>query len=109
MTNLLKDTRIYLDRVGVNQYEITDRNKDTLKNSDDNYFIYMKNVTFKRNGGISGIYLGENPQHIIDGYCREASFNQEDGWRLEDGAKIERARMVAVENKSRTIVVIQED
>lgn len=84
------------------------QNDNTVLNGDDNYFIYMKNVNLQPNGVIVGRYLGEASDSLIDGYCRDAVYNDGVGFEV-DGERIRVARMLAVKNyeDKRVIVVIQ--
>ena len=83
-------------------------NSKPVFSHNDNYFIYMKNINFNSESGIiTGRYLGEATDLLIDGYSRELSY--QDGLYLIDGNQIKTARMVAVKNidDKKIIVVIQ--
>jgi hypothetical protein len=106
-----RDAKICLNNKGNNAYDVTDKNGKLLLSADENYFIYFKNVNFKNDGSIEGRYLGDiKPDSaLIDGYCRDVSFNG-DTFTIA-GTKgtesVRSARMVAVDNKTRTIIIIQ--
>lgn len=92
-----------------NEFEVKNRMGNTLLGRDDDYYIYMKDIRFKK-GYIQGIYLGETSDKILDGYCRMVSYDEDtDKWIQEDGKKVVSARMLAVHNKTGVIIIIQED
>jgi hypothetical protein len=102
------NTKIYLNKKSNNAYDVTDKNGNLLLGADDNYYIYFKNVNFRADGTIDGRYLGTltDDSVLIDGYCRDVSYG-DGGFKIEGGKAIRTARMVAVNNKSKTIVIIQ--
>jgi hypothetical protein len=104
MTNLRRDDKIVLTSVGGNTFNVENRDGLVFEANDD-FFIYFKNVNFKKDGTIDGRYLGDANDSMIDGYCRNADFGT-DGWTI-DGKQIKTARLVAVNNKSGAIVIIQ--
>ena len=101
---------IRLVRVDSDLYEIENRQGELLVDSNEDYYIYMRDVIFRNDGNIEGIYQGENPDVMIDGYCRNVEFSEEDGWRIKrEGRAVRKARMVAVKNNSDTIIIIHEN
>ena len=103
-----RETKINLQDIGNGQYQINDNNGMKLVDGGEDYYIYMKNVTFRKDGTFDGRYLGENPDAIIDDQVQEIQFNEENGkWILEDGSATGTASLAAVRNKSNVIVIIQ--
>lgn len=104
---LRRNQKIILSRVEDNFYKITNTFDKLLVDPNEDYFIYMKNVNFKE-GIIEGRFLGETDGSIVDKYCKEVYYDDElKKWKLEDGKIIKSARMVAVNNKTLTVVIIQ--
>lgn len=101
-----RDERIFLNEMGENKFQVTNRDGEELINADEDYFIYFKNVNFKANGTLQGRYQGENPSSIIDDKCVEA-FNVDGVWVLSNGKQVKTGRLVAVNNKKSVIIIIQ--
>lgn len=101
-----REQRIFIQTNDSKGYQVSDRDGNTLLKSDDKYFIYFKNVNFKKDGKMEGTFLGDNPQSLIDGYCRGVAYRN-DGWIQEDGATVRSARMVAINNQNGAIIIIQ--
>lgn len=106
--NIKREEKIFLNPVGDGVFSIEDRDGRTLKDGSDEYFIYFKNVNFREDGRIDGRYLGENPTTIIDNQSKEATFIDGSGYEI-NGTEIRTARLVAVRNKSKVIVIIAGD
>jgi hypothetical protein len=102
MTNLRREKKVYLTNVG-GKYEVFNHDKQQVFGVDDNYFIYFKNVTFKADGTIDGRYLGEATKTLIDGYCRNVTYDN--GFKV-DGQLVRTARMVAVNSQDGAIIII---
>lgn len=85
-------------------YDIIQNDEKKLTN-DNSYFIYMKNVNLKSDGTIVGRYLGQASNNLIDGYCRNAVYSSDAGYKV-DGAIIKTARMVAIKNDGDKQVII---
>jgi hypothetical protein len=103
---LRREEKIFLNIIDKDTFELTNRNGDLIFNGSDSYFIYFKNANFKTNGVIEGKYLGEASDSIIDGFCKNVSF--EDGLGFKTDKKIVRtARMVAVDNKNKSVIIIE--
>ena len=108
MSKLKREDKIRLNRVSDNSYQVTDfNNGDVLLKDTDNYFIYFKNVNLRSDGTIEGRYLGTTDGSIIDGYSRQATFTDGIGYSIENVGVIRTARMVAIDNRNKTIIVIQ--
>lgn len=90
-------------------FDVFDREGNLLLCHDEEYFIYMKSVNFRRNGSINGRYLGEASDILIDGYSRKLNYN--DGqYFTENGEQIRTARMVVLDNNkndSKVIMIIK--
>ena len=101
-----REEKIILNEMGESSFQVTNRDGVELIGSDEDYFIYFKNVNFRNNGTIDGRYLGENPQNIIDDKCFEV-FNKDGIWVSSNSKQIKTGRLVAVNNKTGVIMVIQ--
>lgn len=101
---LRREDKIKLTITVTNTYEVTNREGEVVLGADEDYFIYFKNVNFKQ-GFIEGRYLGEANEKLIDDYCKDVYYK--DGQFIMDGEPVRTARLVAVNNKTRTIVVIE--
>ena len=111
MKKIRRETKIFLKPVAPNTFDIFDRDDNLLMSGDNNYFIYFKNVNFRSDGSIDARYLGEATDTLIDGYAREATYGDGE-WSIENvpsPKRVRTARMVVVDNKSKVIVVIQND
>ncbi len=111
MTKISRETKIFLKPVSPNTFDIFDRDNNLLMSGDDKYFIYFKNVNFRSDGSIDARYLGEANDSLVDGYSREATYSN-GAWSIETVSNpkvIRTARMVVVDNKSKVIVIIQND
>lgn len=107
MTKLRRDDKIRLFLMGDNQFEVRNKVDDVVLDSNDNYFIYLKNVNFRSGNIIEGRYLGEltDDSAIIDKYCKDVTV---DGNMFSvDGKQVRSARMVAVNNKTKVVIIIQ--
>lgn len=105
--NLRRDAKILLNYRGGNKFDLMDRDGNVIMGANDNYYIYFKNVNFRANGDIDGRYLGVANDSMIDGYCRSADYIGT-GYRMDDHM-VKTARMVAVNNKTGVIIIIQND
>ncbi|AGI11864.1 hypothetical protein X915_gp023 [Bacillus phage vB_BanS-Tsamsa] len=106
MTNMLKrERKVYVKVVGDNEYEVLNENKEKVYGSNDDYFIYFKNVNFRANGEIDGRYLGMANENMIDNYCENVSYDELNGFNIK-GNKVRTARMVALNNKSGAIIIV---
>lgn len=101
---LRRGMSVQLKSIGGNQFDVMDMRGNTLLNSSDDYFIYMKDVEFV-DGMIIGIYLGVASDSIIDDYCRDVDFYNGNFYIELD--RIEKARMVAVDNTNKKVIKIQ--
>lgn len=97
-------TKIFLTPTDSNTYQVADRDGKVLLDVQDDYFIYFQNANFK-NGKIDGRYMGVADNYLVDVHCKEISL--QDGQFTMDGKPIRTARMVAVNNKTKAVVVIQ--
>lgn len=106
-----REQRVKLIPVQGRGMRITSMEDELLVGSSDDYFIYMKNVNLRPNGGIEGRFLGENPKAIIDEHCRQVEFSAEEGkWLDKEGGKpFTSARMVAVNNQTGETIIIQQN
>lgn len=116
---LRREMKIRLNVKGDNTYEVTDREGNVLLNADDDYFIYFKNVNFKQ-GYIEGRYLGEthDKSSLFGSDCKHVIYKDgqffmygdpyyHDGEILVNARVVKTARLVAVNNKKRTVIIIQ--
>jgi hypothetical protein len=102
-----REQLIFLQETDESTFSIQDSDGKEIVGSDAEYFIYFKNVNFLPNGRLRGRYLGENPDKIIDEHCKPVRYT-DDGWKYEHGRKIiKTARMVAVQNKTSVVIVIE--
>jgi hypothetical protein len=101
-----RDDRIFLNIKGDNTYEITDRNGNLLRGSDEEYCIYFKNVNFRSDGAIDGRFLGYTDYRLVDEYCKDVEYSG-NGYTIENGNPVRTAKMVLVDNAKRTIIIIQ--
>ncbi|AYP68167.1 hypothetical protein PQE75_gp035 [Bacillus phage vB_BcoS-136] len=100
---LKREEKITLRLRGKDKYEVENR-KGKVFDSNDDYYIYFKNVNFKNNGVIEGRFLGNTGDKIIDDFCSKVLY---DGKSFTtNGKEIKTARMVAVDNKKKTIIII---
>lgn len=104
---LVRDERIHLKPKSDKAFQVTNNDGETLLDESDDFYIYFSAVNFRNDGKIDGKYMGENPTTIIDKYCQPATFTDDKGWMLPDGVRLRTARLVAVENKTGVIVIIQ--
>ncbi|QPK89773.1 hypothetical protein IEN91_04850 [Bacillus velezensis] len=99
---------IDLKLTGSNCYEIKNRAGQTLLEDTEDYFIYIRSAVFKEDGVIQGMYLGEYDENYSDEFTKEVVYRDNE-WVTKNNKKIESARMVAVDNKNKTIIVISND
>lgn len=102
-----RDTRIAFREMAKKHYQINVNNSKAVDSNED-YHIYMSSVNFHKDGTFNGRYLGMNPKAILDEHCRAASYDKAKGWMLPDGVILRTAKMVAVENKTGVVVIIQD-
>lgn len=90
-----------------NRYKVFGMNDYLAMESNEDYFIYLKNVVFTNNGMILGWYLGEvNDESIIDDFCKDVKFNKDNGFNV-DGNPIMEAKMIAIDNKNKTVIIVE--
>lgn len=108
MKTLRRDDKVTLIHHGNRRFELRNRN-DVVADANSEYFIYMKNVTFKNGWLIQGRYLGElvKGDSIIDEYCKEIEIIEGDF--VVNNKSIKTARMVAINNKNNMILIIPND
>lgn len=105
---IIREQKIFLKEMSDNGYEVLNDSGEVLLGSEEDYFIYFKNVNFKLDGTINGRYLGIADDNLIDGYARDVMFDKDDGvWKTIDKRNIRTARMVAVNNKKNITIIIQ--
>lgn len=109
MRMIKREEKINLTVVGNNTFQVTDRNGNIFSGfgASDNFFIYFKNVNFKKNGTIEGRYLGKASDSIVDGQCKEISFKEDLGFVTNGDKVVRTARMVSVNNKTRALIIIE--
>ena len=106
MNAIRKDLKVDLFLIGNGGWEIRDQQGNVLKDCGDDYFIYLKDVVLKKGTMIPGKYCGELNENssILDEYCKDVIT---DGKRfIVDGKLLTRARMLAVNNKTKLIQIL---
>lgn len=103
-----RDEKIRLFMMGDNQFEGRNMQDDVVLDNNDNFFIYMKNVNFRKGNIIEGRYLGNltDKSAILDDKCKIVATDG-DKFYIDTDNQIRSARMVAVNNKTKVIVIIQ--
>jgi hypothetical protein len=101
-----REEKIFLITKGKG-FEVQNREGDILLDSEENYYIYFKNVNLNTDGSIDARYLGENPHTIIDEYCKDLEYSPELGYWMKDNERIYTARMVAFNNRTKRVIFIQ--
>lgn len=100
------DTRYRFFDIGNMNFEARDKDDNVIKDSNDDYFVYMTGVNFKQGNVIEGRYKGTltNDSPILDNHCKTVTT---DGNKyIADGQQIKTARMVAINNKTGVVVII---
>jgi hypothetical protein len=103
---LRREDKIVLTERGNNSFDVAIKGDKIVLGANEDFFIYFKNVNLKPNGTMEGRYLGEASDSLIDDYCQDIKFDENQGFTM-NGETIRTARMVAVNNKTRAVVVIQ--
>lgn len=106
MSKLRAEKKVQLFLIGGNSWEIRDLEGNVLKDCEDDFFIYMRSVNLKNGNLIEGRYLGELKKNspILDDQCKEVTFD--DNSFYMDGKVVKTARMLAINNKTKVIMVI---
>jgi len=107
MTNKLRrDVRIRLFDMGDYHFEVRSKEDDVLLDSNDDFLIYMKNVNFRNGNIIDGRYLGELSENspLLDDKYTEVTTNGSNYYT--NGEIVRTARLVAVDNKKKVIIII---
>lgn len=104
---LRRDDRITMTKVDNFNFEVSNKRGKVL-DSDDNYFIYFKNVNFRQDGTIEGRYLGTTSDGILDNYCQNVSYDEGKGYNVL-GRKVRTARLVALNNKLKVVIIVSND
>lgn len=104
-----RNDRVRLFNMGGNKFEGRNRQDDIVLDAEKDFFIYMTNVNFRNGNLIEGRYMGELTENspLIDSQCKNVSTDGNNF--LVDGQLVRTARMVAVNNKTNVIIVIQQD
>lgn len=102
----IRDRRVRLFDMGNFNFEVRNKQDDVIKDSSDDFFIYMSGVNFIDGRIIEGRYLGnlDDKSPLIDGKCSYVAVNN--GKYMINGTQVRTARMVAVNNKKNVIVII---
>ena len=106
MNNIRRETKVELHLIGDGGWEVRDQEGNVLKDCEEDYFIYLKNVSLRKGVVITGRYLGDlTPSSpLLDEHCKDITT---DGKRFLLGKQIVRnARMVAINNKQKVILVL---
>lgn len=103
-----EDKILLVNKGGELNFDLMDRNNVEVLSADDNYFIYMKNVYFKRGGIIQGRYLGVmSDDNSLLSFCNQESVRiDEEGKFTYNGKPIRKARLMAIDNKNKIIIMI---
>lgn len=110
MDGLQRDSRIKLNSVGENKWEIQDKDGNLLVDGDNDYLIYMQNVNFRNGDSIEGRYLGTIGLDSVLLKVDNSKFVTTNGNEfLADGERVGTARMVVVNNKTSVTIVISND
>jgi hypothetical protein len=103
---LKRNDIIMLKKMSDNSFNVMDRNGEVeFHSADDDFFIYLSKVSFRADRVIMGQYLGEASSILIDDHCKDVACDEEGNW-IVDGNSIKLARMVAINNKVRAVVVL---
>lgn len=94
-----------MNKVGIG-YQISDNKGEMLVGSEEDYFIYFKNVNFRQDGTIEGRYLGLATDNLIDGYSRDVMYDTDGVWKTIDKNNVRTARMVAINNMTKVTIII---
>lgn len=106
MKTLRREEKIRLTLKDANTYEVTNRNGEVVLGADQDYFIYFKNANFMK-GFIEGRYLGEADERFLRDCYKNAYYK--DGQFWTGGKVVKTARLVAVRNKDRAVIVIPQE
>jgi len=110
MFNLRVNGLITLDLVNEDTYIVKNRFGSRIFDYDDDFYLYMVNVNLKGSGVIQGRFKGLTNDSILDDRCKQIKYiSDDDGWFSDDGKRFKTARMVAIENKSKTVIIIQNE
>lgn len=108
MIAVRREERVYLHRTDTNTFQVTSKDGVTYRDADEDYFIYFKNVNLRANGDIDGRFLGYTTDTFIDDACLDVDYEDGVGY-MADGRLVRTARMLAVDNKNNTIIVIENE
>jgi len=107
MQGVKRNDKIILLPKGDDKYAIVNSNMDILVDYDEDYTIYMKNVMFRRDGKVQGIYLGE-----LDSNSPLLTVSDRKKVEVVDGKfktgdeVVKIARMVTISNKNDVFIII---
>lgn len=107
MHMIRREDKIVLTLAGDNMYQVADKKGNVFFNAKDDYFIYFKNANFKANGTIDGRYLGNANDNLIDRHCKDVSFKDGVGFVTKSDKVVRTAKMVAVNNKTKVLIIIE--
>lgn len=105
MDKLKRGEKVILSPKGGNKFSITDTKSNLLVDGDNDYIIYLKNVLFRRDGKIQGIFLGELKADDALLNINEYEVSFDDGV-IKANKEIKTARMVTINNKKNIFVTI---
>lgn len=111
MTNTMKLRRgekIKLTLTNTNTYEVTNREGEKVLSADQDWCIYLSDINFGE-GYIEGRYLGDTTEEsvLFDRHARDVVYLDKQFW-INNGEAVKTARMLAISNKRRTVVVIED-
>lgn len=107
MKKLKRKDKIRLEKVGQSYYTLSDREGNVYFGSGEKYSVYFEMVTFEAEGKMRGFYLGDNPEAIIDEHSKKVDYVNGTGWVNEDNRVIKTAKLVAVQNGTGAVIIIQ--
>jgi len=86
-------------------FRTVNRQGDVTLSENDDYIIYVTTAILRRNGVISGIYLGTLTENqIILEKDKKVVYNKEKGY-IYNGERIQRGRLVIIDNLNKEILI----
>lgn len=107
MQELKRDEKIIVFPRGDNKYAILDFNGGLLVGYEKDFAIYMKNVMFRRDGKMQGIYLGDLKENDpLLSVSDKKKVEIVDGKFVSNGKIVKTGRMVTISNKNDVFIII---
>lgn len=105
---LNRNRTVKLVNKGCLKFNIEDKDGNVYIDGNTDYRIYMRNVIFRRDGNISGVFLGilaDDNKNMFKDVCKTVVLDGND-FKL-DGEDVRSAKLAVIDNGNKICVAIE--